>query len=159
MKKIISKAVLVFLLVILILVCYKRYIKNEEYISIFGKSFYIVYSGSMKPEIDVGELLVVSRQKEYQENDIVTFKKDEKVITHRIIKMGDEIITKGDNNNVEDSPIKLENIIGKVIYHSKALGIIYMVFLKPIILVYILILIFISIYEKYKKEKEVNEQV
>ena len=112
----------------------------------------------MKPEIDVGELLVVSRKKEYKENDIITFKRDGKTITHRIIKIGEEIITKGDNNNVEDSPIKNENIIGKVIYHSKTLGIIYMVFLKPFILIYMLILIFISVYEKYKKEEEVNEK-
>lgn len=158
MKKIISKTILILLVVILTIVCYKKYIKKEEYISLLGKSFYIVYSGSMKPEIDVGELLVVSRKKEYKENDIITFKRDGKTITHRIIKIGEEIITKGDNNNVEDSPIKNENIIGKVIYHSKTLGIIYMVFLKPFILIYMLILIFISVYEKYKKEEEVNEK-
>lgn len=158
MKKIISKIILICLLIILIAVCYKKYIKKEEYISIFGKSLFIVYSGSMKPEIDVGELLVVSKEKKYEENDIVTFQKDGKIITHRIIKNGEQIITKGDNNNVEDAPITFENIIGKVIFHSKTLGIIYMVFLKPIILIYILILIFISIYQKYKKEKEVNER-
>lgn len=157
MKKIISKIVLLILLCILIIVCYKKYIKKEESISILGKSFYIVYSGSMMPEIEVGELLIVSKQKEYKEQDIITFRKNDKIITHRIVKNGEEIITKGDNNNVEDTPIKSENIIGKVIYHSKVLGILYMVFLKPIILIYVLILIFITIYEKYKKVEEVNE--
>lgn len=87
-----------------------------------------IQSGSMMPEIQVGEIVFVVNQKQYQEKDIITYQtEDGYFITHRILKetsMG--YITKGDFNNTEDELIvKSNQIKGKVIFHSKILGKIY----------------------------------
>ena len=48
-------------------------------------------------------------------------KKENVFITHRIEQINeDSIIAKGDNNNTEDEPIKKDEVIGKVVFISKA---------------------------------------
>lgn len=82
----------------------------------------------MMPEIQVGEIVFVINQKQYQEKDIITYQtEDGYFITHRILKQTSiGYITKGDFNNTEDELIvKSEQIKGKVIFHSKLLGKIY----------------------------------
>ena len=88
-------------------------------------SLFQITSGSMIPEIQVGEIVGIIHRQEYKENDIITYQVNNTYfITHRIVKLiNDGYITKGDANNVEDKEIvKKEQIKGKVIFHSKALG-------------------------------------
>jgi signal peptidase len=67
----------------------------------------IVTSGSMVPVFRPGDLICIVRMNpnEAKVGDIVTFKTDEGVLTHRIveIKADGEIVTKGDANSVNDS--------------------------------------------------------
>lgn len=91
-------------------------------------AFYLfqIQSGSMEPEIKVGEVVFVLRKKQYKENDIITYSVNNSYfITHRIVEIVEEgYKTKGDSNNTEDENIvKIEQIQGKVIFHSKLLGI------------------------------------
>lgn len=84
-----------------------------------------IQSGSMMPNIKIGEIVFVCKIKKYKENDIITYKtKDNYFITHRITNVTkDGFITKGDFNNTEDEEIiKLEQIQGKVIFHTILLG-------------------------------------
>ena len=84
-----------------------------------------VTSGSMEPNIKVGEIIIILKTKDYNVGDIVTIcTKNNNLITHRIIKKEDKnYITKGDFNNIQDEDIiTKENIKGKVIFHSKFLG-------------------------------------
>ena len=103
-------------------------IHPDEVPSFFGWKPFIVLSGSMETQIMTGDL-VVTRETDtskLKEGDIVAFKKDGYVTTHRIISISEvdgqrQYITKGDNNNVEDKGyITDENIEG--IYRHKISG-------------------------------------
>ena len=87
----------------------------------------------------------MEKTKEFKEKDIVTYKKDNKYVTHRIIKIeGDKVITKGDANNVEDPPINKKDIIGKYVYKNKILDFLvkYKVYiLFGIIIIYLIYLL------------------
>lgn len=90
--------------------------------------FYIIQTGSMKPEIQIGEMVIVKKKQEYQEGDIITYQvKQSYMVTHRIIEKTEEgFFTKGDFNNTKDEKmIKKEEIQGKVMLHSKLLGILF----------------------------------
>lgn len=86
--------------------------------------FCIITSGSMEPNIKVGSLVVVSKQSNYNCNDIITYTLDDLLITHRLISYEDnEWITKGDaNNSIDPWQVRENQIIGKVIFHIPYLG-------------------------------------
>ena len=122
MRKILERIFIFILISILIFVSYLRFLKKAQYIKVFGYCFFIVKSGSMEPEILKDELIVTKEMDTYNKNEIITFFYDEIVITHRIIeKNNNEFITKGDFNNEIDFPITSQNILGKVLFHSRIL--------------------------------------
>lgn len=95
-------------------------IYNQSYVDILGYSLFKVETGSMKDTIDIGDIIIIKLTKDVKENDIITYIQNKEFITHRIQKIdNDTIITKGDNNNSEDDPITMENVIGKVVYIIK----------------------------------------
>lgn len=115
---------------------------------IFGFGILIVNSGSMNPEISVGELIIIKEKDSYKVGDIVTISVDnEYLVTHRIIDVKDnKYITKGDNNNcIDEKDIEYQEIEGKVIFHSKLLGKVYQ-FRYYLIILFILILIYLIIF-------------
>ena len=82
----------------------------------FGVGAAVVLSGSMEPEFSAGDLLFVKQSDNYKVDDVVVFQDGRIAVTHRIISMTEnEVITKGDANNVEDDPITLDRIKGKVV--------------------------------------------
>ena len=98
----------------------------------FGIGNAIVVTGSMEPALPVNSYIIVKSEKEYRVDDIVAFESGKDVVVHRIVKInGDEIITKGDANNIEDPPITLDKIKGKVIFHVPYLGYAFSIFKTP----------------------------
>lgn len=89
--------------------------------SFFGIKTYVIVSGSMMPELNIGDIVIVKSAEDYQEGDIISFRQGQNVITHRIseiLKTENGILykTKGDNNNTEDSGmIEIDAIEGKTI--------------------------------------------
>ncbi len=89
-----------------------------------------IASGSMQPEISVGDLVIVKKcnANEIKVNDIIEFAKNDFSVIHRVVDIYQEngefiIITKGDNNDKEDSdPVKEEQLEGKVIVKIKYLA-------------------------------------
>lgn len=87
---------------------------------ILGYSFASVVSGSMEPEIAVGDIVVVKSQQEYERGDIITFydsSRDE-YVTHRIIFVSEDgsFLTKGDANDTDDKlAIPPSAVVGKVV--------------------------------------------
>lgn len=89
-------------------------------------------SGSMSPKIEKGDAVIYER---YDKNNaptvgkILVFKKDNKVVVHRIIEIvdtGDNLIyyTKGDANESPDGyPIEDKDIVGVVVFRIKYVGI------------------------------------
>lgn len=86
-----------------------------------GFRMMVVQSGSMEPEFGAGSMILVYPSQEYEEGDIITFRRDEEraPITHRIqeVVKDDEItyITKGDANVSHDmDEVAIGQVIGKV---------------------------------------------
>ena len=129
-------------------------VQNKEYIDIFGYSIFSTATGSMSPTMEKGDIVFVKIGEEAKEKDIITYKKDNAFITHRIIKIdGENIIAKGDNNNTQDEAITKEKIIGKVIFIMNNVEVWKNVFsdlsvIIPIIVTIILFVILISYKEK-----------
>ena len=135
MKKYIKIFIFIALLLLLLLLYF-----NKQYIPI---SLFQIKSGSMLPEIGVGDIIAIMKKEEYKEDDIITYQvNDSYFITHRIVKKEEDgYVTKGDNNNTADrEKVKVEQINGKVIFNSKILG---KVFNYRFYIVFVLILFLI----------------
>lgn len=132
-------------------------------IKILGNSCLIVITGSMEPTIHMKELILIREMEGYRINDIVTYKDNENnFVTHRIIgKNEDKYILRGDNNTINDEPISFDQIEGKVVFHSIVLGELFLYWLKPIISVIFVILIFNFVRYSIlsRKDKENSEEV
>lgn len=185
LKKIISIIVLILLLPVLIVnsvILINSYTKPDEIPSFMGWKPFIVLSGSMETEIKTGDIVVVKEVpiEEIKLNDVIAFKEDGIVITHRIVEIKDEnglrkYITKGDNNNVQDSGFVLkEQIEGVYQFRIEGLGNLAMFIQTPIgmlvclsIPLGILLLIQMSDNkkiqkeqrEKYRKEKDLEKEI
>lgn len=84
---------------------------------------YEVKTGSMEEGIHAGDYILIVKKNNYNVGDVVTYKKEEYHVTHRIIeKNGDKVITKGDANNAIDEEIEVSSIVGKVVYNGGILN-------------------------------------
>lgn len=156
--------ILVIIAIITIWASIQLNVKNEEYINIFGYSVFNTETESMSPTIKKGDIVIVKIGESIQENDIITYKKENTFITHRILEIDEKsIITKGDNNNTSDEEITQDAIIGKVVYVVKNVEIWKKVFtdadvIVPIIISVILIIILISYKENKMNSKQTGEK-
>jgi len=90
---------------------------------LFGYKTFTIISGSMEPTINIDDIIIVKKvdKLDIKANDIITFKIEEEVVTHRVIdfKVIDNniiYITKGDGNEVTDiQNVRYENIEGKYV--------------------------------------------
>ncbi len=146
MKKVISKVSSVIIIILLVLSLYSfislRVLK-KDLVSFFGYSMLEVVSGSMEPTISVGDLIIINtRDKNYQSDDIVTFYDEENsFVTHRIIKVNKKgVVTRGDANNSNDGEIDSLNIVGKYVLRIKGLGLIIAFLKKPIIILIVFVI-------------------
>ena len=122
-KKIISKVLTGFLIVftflIMSLAIYNFVsvkILHKDYPNLFGYTFFEIVSGSMSPTIEKGDMILVKLDTDYKVGDIISFKEDDSVITHRIVEIKENsYVTKGDSNNTLDNPITKDRIIGKTV--------------------------------------------
>lgn len=96
---------------------------------LLGYKSMAVISGSMEPEIPVGSVVIVkdTKPEALKKGDIITYKiGGDTMVTHRINnvdKTNNEVITKGDANDSADvSPVKYEDIVGKMAVHIPLLG-------------------------------------
>lgn len=133
LKKIISAIVLIIVIPILfinVVILVDSVIHPDEVPSFFGYKPFIVLSSSMKSEIDAGDLVLTKEVEpsSIQKNDIIAYKDNELVVTHRVIDIVYEngekhFITKGDNNELKDPGYVLEkNIEGLYINKLSGLG-------------------------------------
>lgn len=89
-----------------------------------------IATASMYPEIEVGDVVIVKKCtiNDIDVGDVIEYQIETQSIVHRVTKKEIEqnafkITTKGDNNNSEDAkPVYEEQIIGKVIFKIKYLG-------------------------------------
>ena len=151
MKKIIYYVITTFVSLIIIINLFSIF-----NLSIFGFRMFKVASGSMRPYLNVGDVIIIKKSKEYNVKDIVTYEENPKAyLTHRVVSIEDNMITtKGDANNVTDTPVNKKDVLGKVVCRFRYVPLILS---KPITWCFLFIigtlLIFI-IPDKDKEEKE-----
>ena len=126
--------------------------------SLFGYTLQRVSSGSMVPELEVGDVILsrnVGESDELKVDDIITFDGSdqfgEKNVTHRIIVAPYEangvvmLQTKGDANYIADNPIAFSRVQSLMLKKLDFLRTIYDLFLSPwglIIFIALLLLVF-----------------
>ena len=174
-KKIISIIILVIALPILfvnVVILADSALHPEEVPSFFGYKPFIVLSGSMRNVINEGDL-VLSKEcdtSNLKVGDIISFKEEEIVVTHRIIDIVSEngekhFITKGDNNDTQDSGFVLaENIEGIFLFKVSGLGNVAMFLQTPIGMIVALsiplaILICINLSSSKDSEEDENQKM
>ena len=109
--------------------------KKNETPAFFGHSFFVVVSGSMEPDIHVGEFVLARRSsiETVAVGDDVLFVSlsgsvQGEVIVHRVIEVGEDrdglyLETKGTNNELPDGDkVRASNFVGKATFHSVILG-------------------------------------
>ncbi len=142
-------------------IVYQKVIKKEDNINLFGYRPYIVLSGSMEPNLQVGDMIVAKQVDEAQVGvgDIITFEAENgATITHRvvdiIIKDGKKMYqTKGDNNNSNDVDlISIENIKGKYNFKIHNAGRIIAQIITPTGLMLIILILTIGYINTSKKD-------
>lgn len=140
---------------------------SKEGPSFFNIELYTVISESMSPRLNINDIVIVKKGYEiesYKKGNIITFIRDNEVITHRIDRvisadMRPAFITKGDNNKVEDEElVKYENIIGKVVLTMPKVGALVNLLKNKLFFVSILCLLFGIMYFDNKSKKRRQER-
>lgn len=172
--KIIGQFILCLILIFFILL--NIFSMNNK--SLFGFRIYRVISGSMQPALQIGDVIIVKKSTNYAERDIITYSNGLTTITHRIIAINnDEVITKGDANEVDDKPINKEQIVGKFFFRISNFSLFSIILSKNVIyliMIFLLVLIFLLVIgdriiknlryqsnnvKKLKKNKEKNKNL
>ncbi len=119
------------LVLALVVALFIRATRQGAPVTIAGCSGMLVLTESMQEVIPKGSLIITKSvpPDELQIGDDITFMVNPTTsVTHRIVNIrpqagGTPIIqTKGINNPTPDAPVAVENIVGKVVYHSLFLG-------------------------------------
>lgn len=140
---------------------------------VFGTEnpFYVVASGSMIPELQVYDVLIVQGHVQFEDvqiGDIIVFDRPsghDRVIVHRVVSITDDdpktLRTKGDNNVASipgtDFPITEKEYIGKVEYVVPQIGYVTQVLKPPTNYILIVLVIGVMIVKEIIKRKNVKE--
>ena len=167
-RKKIAKNIKNILYVILIILIYNMVLigvsstNKFKNINLFGYKSYVITSASMEPEIKLGDVIVskVTKQQNLQKGDVITFKKNQDVITHRIVDIENNeekkyYVTKGDNNKYEDlEKIEYGKIEGKYIFKISKLGKFIILLDNKIVILIIMLVILILCFMKIQKDEK-----
>ncbi len=129
--------------------------------SVFGYSLFRVSSGSMEPELEIGDVIVMKSCDglDVKKGDIVTYESKSgemagKLVTHRVVKAPYKykenyyLVTKGDANIGEDKPIRVNQVKGTLVTKISILSFIYNIFVTPVGLLIIIALIIFAFFNE-----------
>ena len=144
-------------------------LKPNKTPSFLGIKTYVIISGSMEPNISVGDIVIArnikNEERELKIGDIISFRSGHSVITHRIVNIEKDkngvlrIRTKGDSNNTEDGvDIIINNIEGKVIAVIPKIGSIVRLLHDRTVLMIFLVVVYIYIIKSFKKNQRKNNR-
>src|SRR5574344_801821 len=151
--------ILIFIFGIILLIAIYNGIQvklmGKDHADFFGYSIFEVQTGSMAKTINVGDWVIVKRTNEPELNDIVTYKKGNDFITHRIVEAyKGTYVTQGDANNTKDDPISQDQIVGKVVKILANFGTIKKTILNPFVLIALIITVYVIGYVLKKNKKD-----
>ncbi|MDI3498668.1 signal peptidase I [Archaeoglobus sp.] len=97
----------------------------------FGYHPSVVGSGSMRPAIEVGDVVIVKKVSadEIRVGDVIQYYAEHYTVTHRVVDImqrGEQkiFITKGDANDVVDDPVSADRVVGKVVFVIPRIGLV-----------------------------------
>ena len=141
-------------------------IKGNTYTTMLGYSAFEVSTGSMSGTMEIGDAILVKlidQNETVNKDEIVVYSQGTALVTHRIVEVnGNQIVTKGDANNTNDTPIQRNQIVGKVIKVIPNFRMWKEIILTPKVLIpasvaLLLLWVFFS-YDKVKVEVVVKEE-
>ncbi len=135
--------------------------------------FYVVASGSMIPELEIYDVLIVQGHEPFEDietGNIIVFNRPSdhnRVIVHRVVSIIDDepktVRTKGDANPASipgtDFPITEEEYIGKVVHTLPQVGYVTQLLKPPINYVIIAVVIGAMIVKQITKKKKEKETI
>ncbi len=135
--------------------------------------FYVVASGSMIPELEVYDVLIVQGHEPFENidtGDIIVFNRPSdhnRVIVHRVVSITDDepktLRTKGDANPASipgtDFPVTEKEYIGKVVYTLPQVGYVTQLLKPPINYVIIAVVIGVMIVKQMAKKKKQKQTI
>lgn len=164
-KKFLPVLRMAFLIIVSLVVGLKIYAWNARSLTgnvlpmPFGYGGAVVLSGSMEPAIMVDELIIVKAEDSYEVGDVVVYQSGSMMVVHRIMDMdGERVITRGDANNMDDSPVELAQIKGKVIYHIPKVGGVVRILKTPAATLILIVAAVLSVELPYQKDKEKKDE-
>lgn len=129
LKKILNVfKIFMIILLIFIIVCFSSIVYQKKVMKItlpnlFGYSGGTIVSGSMEPNIKIGDYVIARVNAGYEVGDVVLFKRGNAYIAHRVMEIHDDyIVTKGDNNETVDVDIPKDTVVGPVVKVINGLG-------------------------------------
>ena len=158
-KNVLLSVIIVFLSIVLIVSVISRITGNPP--SLFGFSLYRVSSGSMRPELEVKDIILVRScdGEDVEKGDIISYVPETgemkgNIVTHRVekapYKVGDEywLVTKGDANEISDAPIRADQVKGKLIAELPFLKLMFDFFATPWGLLALIALIILAFFNE-----------
>lgn len=167
-KKILKILFWIILIIIVIYsttIIFQKIVWKDKIPNFMGYKNFIVLTGSMKPTLNVGDIVFVKETTNINEQDIISFKVENVIVTHRVAEIEkidgkNFYITKGDANSDNDTElISIEYVEGKYAFKIPLLGNIILFFQKPVgiaVLGIILTLIFIKSYIESKHMEKIG---
>ncbi len=127
----------------------------------FGVGAAVVLSGSMEPELSVGDLILVKEAEDVSVNDVVVYQQKNSLVVHRVVDVNGMLVTtQGDANNVADDPVDLSLVKGKVCFVVPAIGTLIQFLKTPvgIILTIALAIMLVEIPRRSEMKKDEEER-
>lgn len=169
-KIIISVLIYALYIIIIPIIIYDMFLIAQTIINpnktpdFFGYKTFSIVTGSMEPTIKINDIIIVKKEdkKNIRKNDIITFKIENEIITHRVIDIAYDngtliYTTKGDKNDVTDiERVQFEQIEGKYVTKITKIGKIFTILKNKYIfsLILILLIIFYIIQRKTIQRKK-----
>lgn len=143
----------IFTLLLILLLCFNLYnfvavrFFGVKAPSVLGISNAVVASGSMSGTLEVNDMIIIQRKQNYSSGDVITFKSQDHLVTHRIFGITDEgFTTKGDANNAVDAElVSREATVGKVILVIPKIGGVLKGLHSPLGMMVLMLVIFLLI--------------
>lgn len=165
----ITKRIIDIIIIILlynIILVFISCINKIEDISLFGYKAYRITTDSMSPSINIGDVIIVKKVQEekLQAGDVITFKQQDKVITHRITHIDEQdgkkqYTTKGDNNNLEDNEkIEYSEIEGENVLTIPKLGYFIYALENQIVFLFVILILLITLFFKIRKDEKLENR-
>lgn len=167
--KIISFPFIMLILLLILYVGYMKYIKKENDINILGFRQYMVATGSMEPQYNVGDVIIIKEtpKEKIKVGDVINYISTNGVdtITHRVVEILEKdgetyYRTKGDNNNGEDPElVNFNQVQGVLVLKISNLGTILTKMLTGTGIVIIFAFVILSyLRDKNKEEKRIARE-